>query len=340
MEPPCAPHELTLPLILVEQQTKWRMRTTLPEQTELRPSLGQRLHRMSEARFGLLLLAPAALILLLFLAFPLAYAGAMSLFRIELTVSPDWRWAGPGNYLSVLGERAVRESLARTLAFAALTVGTSVLLALGVALLLNEPFRGRGFARVLVLLPWAVAPVVAGVLWRYLFHSNYGLVNALLLQAGLIPAYRVWLDSAPVAITIAALATAWKTLPFLALIILARLQSIPESLYRAARMDGAGVLARFRHVTLPQLRGILIFAVVMQTIVALQSFDLIFTLTRGGPGQGTVLLSYLVFINAFERLSLGQAAALAALLALLIVLLGGLAPLLAAGHRRREARNE
>jgi multiple sugar transport system permease protein len=315
------------------------MGTTLSERSEPRLSLGQRLHRMSEARFGLLLLLPAALVLLVFLALPLAYAATMSLFRIELTVSPDWRWAGPGNYLALLGERAVQESLARTLAFAVLTVGSSVLLALGAALALNEPFRGRGFARVLMLLPWAVAPVVAGVLWRYLFHSNYGLVNALLLQAGIIPAYRVWLDSAPVAIVIAALATAWKTLPFLALIILARLQSIPESLYRAARMDGAGVWARFRHVTLPQLRGILIFAVVMQTIVALQSFDLIFTLTRGGPGQGTVLLSYLVFINAFERLSLGTAAAMAALLALLIVLLGGLAPLLVARRQRKEARD-
>jgi multiple sugar transport system permease protein len=315
------------------------MRTTLTERTEPRPSLSQRLDRMGEARFGLLLLIPTALVLLVFLALPLAYAAAMSLFRIELTVSPAWRWAGPGNYISLLGERAVRESLARTLAFAALTVGSSVSLALGAALLLNEPFRGRGFARVLVLLPWAVAPVVAGVLWRYLFHSNYGLVNALLYQAGLIPAYRVWFDSAPVAILIAALATAWKTLPFLALIILARLQSIPEALYRAARMDGAGAVARFRHVTLPQLRGILIFAVVMQTIVALQSFDLIFTLTRGGPGQGTVLLSYLVFINAFERLSLGTAAAMAALLTLLIVLLGGLTPLLIARRPRRERQD-
>lgn len=294
---------------------------------------------MGEAPFGLLLLLPVAVVLFVFLGLPLAYAAAMSLFRIELTVGPAWRWAGLDNYIVLLGERAVRESLGRTLAFAALTIGASVLMALGLALVLNEPFRGRGLARVLVLLPWAVAPVVAGVLWRYLFHSNYGLVNAMLFQLGLIPAYRVWLDSAPVAITIAALATAWKSLPFLALIILARLQSIPEALYRAARMDGAGAWARFRHVTLPQLRGILIFAVVLQTIVALQSFDLIFTLTRGGPGQGTVLLSYLVFINAFERLSLGRAAAMAALLAALIVLLGGLAPLLAAERRRKEARD-
>ncbi|NJN19134.1 MAG: sugar ABC transporter permease [Oscillochloris sp.] len=315
------------------------MQTTVQKQVAVRPTLRQRLQRMGEAPFGLLLLAPAALVLLLFLISPLIYALLMSLQQIELTISPDWRWAGLENYAALLGERAVRESLGRTLVFAALTISISVVLALGLALLLNEPFRGRGMARVLVLLPWAVAPVVAGVLWRYLFHSNYGLVNALLFQLGLIPAYQVWLDNASVAILIAALATAWKSLPFLALILLARLQSIPEALYRAARMDGAGAWARFRYVTMPHLRGMLIFAVVMQTIIALQSFDLIFTLTRGGPGQGTVVLSYLVFINAFERLSMGRAAAMAVLLALLIVLLGTLAPLLAAERRRKEPQD-
>lgn len=313
------------------------MQSTVTEPTVERPSLRQRFQRMGEARFGLLLLIPAALLLVIFLIGPLLYALLMSFQRIELTIAPDWRWVGLDNYIALLGERAVRESLGRTLVFAVLTIGISVFLALGLALLLNEPFRGRSFTRVLVLLPWAVAPVVAGVLWRYLFHSNYGLVNALLVQLGIISAYRVWLDSAPVAIFIAALATAWKTLPFLALILLARLQSIPEALYRAARMDGARAWARFRYVTLPHLRGMLIFTVVMQTIVALQSFDLIFTLTRGGPGQGTVLLSYLVFINAFERLSLGRAAAMAALLALLIVFLGSLAPLLASERRRKES---
>ncbi len=313
------------------------MQQTVSEPAAARPSLRQRLHRMGEARFGLLLLIPAAFLLLLFLIGPLLYALLMSLQQIELTISPNWRWVGLDNYLALLGERAVRESLGRTLVFAGLTIGISVFMALGLALLLNEPFRGRSMSRVLVLLPWAVAPVVAGVLWRYLFHSNYGLINALLLQFGIISAYRVWLDSAPVAILIAALATSWKTLPFLALILLARLQSIPEALYRAARMDGARTWGRFRYVTLPHLRGMLIFAVVMQTIVALQSFDLIFTLTRGGPGQGTVLLSYLVFINAFERLSLGRAAAMAVLLALLIVVLGSLAPLLASERRRKEA---
>ncbi|MBX3015669.1 MAG: sugar ABC transporter permease [Caldilineaceae bacterium] len=293
---------------------------TPPERT----TFWQRFHRLDEVRFGLLLLSPTLLILLIFLIIPIGYAVTMSFQQIELTISPERSWTGFDNYVDVITERAVRESVGRTFFFAALTIVISVLLALLMALLLNEQFRGRGPVRVLVMLPWAVAPVVGGVLWRYIFQSNYGLANALLYQLGLIQHYTVWLDKPLLALIIAALATAWKSIPFLTLIILAALQSIPESLFRAARMDGAGLWARFRFVTLPHLRNILIFAVVLQIIVSLQTFDLIFTLTRGGPGQGTVVLSFLVFLNAFERLSIGRASALAVLLALLIIGLGSL----------------
>lgn len=300
------------------------------------PSFWQRFHRMDEVRFGLLLLAPTALILLIFLGIPIGYAIVMSFQQIELTISPDREWVGLENYAELLQDRVVHESIGRTLYFALLTIVLSVLMALGLALLLNEPFRGRKPVRVLVMLPWAVAPVVAGVLWRYIFQSNYGLANALLYQLGIIENYVVWLDKATLAMSIASAATAWKTVPFLTLIMLATLQSIPEQLYRAARMDGAGLWARFRHVTLAHLRNTLVFAVVMQTIVSLQTFDLIFTLTRGGPGQGTVVLSYLVFVNAFERLSLGRASAMAILLALFIIVLGSLA-FLSSVTRRKNA---
>jgi ABC-type sugar transport system permease subunit len=315
------------------------MQTSAQTQPARRASLAQRFHRMDEARFGMLLLAPALLVLLVFLGLPIGYAVVMSFQQIELTVSPERPFVGLDNYATVLGEPALHASLARTLFFAALTIAISTLLALILALALNEQFRGRKLARVFVLLPWAVAPVVSGVLWRFMFQSNYGLANALLFQLGIIPHYVTWLNDATLALCIAALATAWKTIPFLTLIILAALQSIPESLFRAARMDGAGIWARFRHITLPHLRGILIFIVVMQTIVSLQTFDLIFTLTRGGPGQETVVLSFLVFINAFERLSLGEASAMAILLAILIVVMGSLS-LLFMVSRRSKASTE
>ena len=248
----------------------------------------------------------------------------MSFNRIELTVSPDRKWVGLDNYAYVLGEQTVRDSIVRTLAFSALTVVISVVLSLILALVLNEAFRGRKFVRVMILLPWAVAPVVNGVMWRYLFQSNYGLVNAVLSGLGLISHYRVWLDNAAVALTIAAVATAWKGMPFQTLILLASLQSIPESLFRASKMDGAGVFSRFRYIILPHIRTTLIFAILLETIISLQVFDLIFTLTRGGPGRGTTVMSYLVYLNAFERLSLGPASAMAVLLALMIMCLSAL----------------
>jgi ABC-type sugar transport system permease subunit len=302
---------------------------------ERRVGFWQRFHRMDEVKFGLLLLLPTALILLVFLGIPIVYAITMSFQKIELTISPDRSWVGLGNYIKLLEDPAVYESISRTLYFAFLTIVLSTLMSLILALLLNEPFRGRKPVRVFVMLPWAVAPVVAGVLWRYIFQSNYGLANALLFQFGFIKHYVVWLDKAALAISIASVATTWKTVPFLTLIMLAALQSIPEQLYRAARMDGAGIWSRFRFVTLPHLRNILIFSVVLQTIVSLQTFDLIFTLTRGGPGQGTVVLSYLVFINAFERLSLGRASAMAILLAIFIIVLGSLSFLFTVSRRER-----
>src|SRR5205085_4463522 len=139
--------------------------TALPSPQTQSASLWQRFHRMDETRFGLLLLAPTALMLVVFLVIPILYAGLMSLQRIELTFSPDRPFVVLENYVGLLGERAVRESVPRTLLFAALTVAVSTLLSLGLALLLNEPFRGRKAVRVFILLPWAVAPVVNGVMW-------------------------------------------------------------------------------------------------------------------------------------------------------------------------------
>lgn len=310
--------------------------TSLPSVGEsVAPSLAQRFHRLDEARFGLLLILPTALLLLVFLVYPIAYAVVMSFNRLELTASPEASFVGLANYGQLVQDRLVREAIGRTLLFAALTVVISVGLSMVLALVLNEVFRGRTLVRVLILLPWAVAPVVNGVMWRYLFQSNYGLVNALLYSLGLIPRYQAWMDNGALALTVAAVATAWKGMPFLTLILLASLQSIPEALFRAAKMDGAGLWQRFRAITLPHLRTTLIFAVLLESIVSLQVFDLIFTLTRGGPGQDTAVLSYLVYINAFERLSLGRASALAVLLTVLIMALSAVSLLMITNRTAR-----
>ncbi|MCW1968304.1 MAG: sugar ABC transporter permease [Anaerolineae bacterium] len=294
----------------------------------------QRFHRMDESKFGLLLTLPTVILVLIFLALPIAYAFFMSLNQIELTISPDWDFVGVENYVGLLSDTRVTATIPRTLYFAGLNVVVTTLMALCLALVLNENFKGRNWIRVFILLPWAVAPVVSGVMWRYMFHQSYGLINAILSALGLINKYVVWFDDPTFALSIASFATAWKALPFSTLILLASMQGISESLFRASKMDGANIFHRFRYVTLPHLRPTLIFVVVLQIISSLQAFDVIFTLTRGGPGQGTVVLNYLTFVNAFERLSIGNASAMSILLALLIVSLSGLSIYISMGRKK------
>lgn len=294
----------------------------------------QRFHRMDESKFGLLLMLPTVILVLIFLALPIAYAFFMSLNQIELTISPDWDFVGAENYIGLLSDTRVTSTIPRTLYFAGLNVVVTTLMALCLALVLNENFKGRNWIRVFILLPWAVAPVVSGVMWRYMFHQSYGLINAILSALGLINKYVVWFDDPTFALSIASFATAWKALPFSTLILLASMQGISESLFRASKMDGANIFHRFRYVTLPHLRPTLIFVVVLQIISSLQAFDVIFTLTRGGPGQGTVVLNFLTFINAFERLSIGNASAMSILLALLIVSLSGLSIYISMGRKK------
>ena len=310
------------------------MATDIISRPAVRTGFWQRFHRREETRFGLLLLSPTMLLLLVFLAVPVIYALVTSTQAVELTISPDRDFVGLDNYARLFSTRQVAEALPRTVYFAALTIALSTSLSLILALVLNEPFRGRNWVRVFILLPWAVAPVVSGVMWRYMFHDRYGLLNALLYSFGMIKEYVSWFSDPLFALSIASIATTWKALPFLTLILLAGMQSIPEALFRAAKMDGANIFQRFRYVVLPHLRPILIFITVLQLIVSLQVFDLIFTLTRGGPGGGTVVLNYLTYLNAFERLSLGNASALAIVLALLIMILSGLSLTFAASRRR------
>lgn len=288
---------------------------------------------MDESKFGLLLTLPTIFLVLIFLALPITYAFFMSLNQIELTISPDWDFVGLENYTGLLNDKRVIDTVPRTLYFAGLNVIVTTLMSLCLALILNEQFKGRNWIRVFILLPWAVAPVVSGVMWRYMFHQSYGLINALLTSLGIIDKYVVWFDNPTVALSIASFATAWKALPFSTLIMLASMQGISESLFRASKMDGANIFHRFRYVTLPHLRPTLIFVVVLQIISSLQAFDVIFTLTRGGPGQGTVVLNYLTFVNAFERLSIGTASAMSIMLAILIVSLSGLSIYISMGRK-------
>lgn len=271
---------------------------------------------------ALLFLGPSLAALALILALPVLYSIWLSLTDAKLAagqLQTPFIWFD--NYLQLLSDKAVGGALLNTLYFAAVEVAGVLILGLLAALLLNHPMaRWSGF-RVLLLLPWAIAPVANAVLWKWIYHSNYGILNTILLQLGLIDSNVTWLGDAFQALNMILIVDIWKSTPFIAILLLAALQNIPKSLYRAARMDGAGTWQQFRHVTLPSLKTALAVAVILQTIWSLRAFDLIFVLTKGGPADGTVVMNFLAYRVTFNFLKFGYGAAIANVIFLTSLLL-------------------
>jgi ABC-type sugar transport system permease subunit len=283
--------------------------------------LSQRLDRLSERRFALLVSIPSLILLALIVLPPTLAVFGLSTFRIELGKDEFVRFVGLNNFTVRLPiDRDILDAIPRTLLFAGMSTALTVPLALVTALVLNRGFRGSGLFFMAVLLPWAIASVAAGVFWRYLFDSHFGIINGALVGFGLIQEPIIWLQNTAQAILIATIAQAWRSVPLLAVLLLAALKTIPRSLYRAAAMDGAGAWSSFRFITLPAIRPTLIVVAILQIIISLQVFDLLFSLTNGGPGRSTYVLIYAIYDLAFGSLSLGYASAVTVVLFGIIVL--------------------
>lgn len=276
--------------------------------------------------FPYLLLAPAFAAVMFLLAYPLALVVQMAL-RVgdSMDFSKIHRLPlGLDNFRTVLADERTWTALGQTLVYVAGSIGPAFVIGLLVALLLSQAFPGRRWMRSLILLPWAVPGVIVSILFLWLLDTTYGVVNALLRDAGLIASDIRWLTRPENAMVGVVIPTIWKAFPFFALTLLAALQSIPESLYEAAKVDGAGALARFRHVTWPGIRGSAVLAAILQTLWVLREFDIIFAMTGGGPVGATETLSLLVYNEAFGNFRMGNASALGVLilaLALVVILL-------------------
>lgn len=210
-----------------------------------------------------------------------------------------------------------RKSIVTTGVFVSIVIGVGLPASLVIALVLNEDFRGRGILRAVLLVPWAIPPVVNGTIWGLILHGDLGTLNGFLSKLGLIKRYVVWLGDPKLALITVSLAVAWRWLPFMSLLILAGLQGIPIELYDAAKVDGANAWKRFRFVTLPSLRSVLITVGVIQTMWTTKVFAEFWTLTKGGPSYSTTVMYYWVYKQAFEFLRLGYGSALAYILAAL-----------------------
>lgn len=273
-------------------------------------------------RTGLVLVTPALLILLVVLGYPIASSIALSLQHIRSSAgSFTGTWAGLDNFGQALSDPSFGVALRNSVYFTVVEVVAVVGLGLGVAMLMNHPLGRSGFFRVILLIPWALAPVANATLWKWIYNANYGILNVLLVKAGLIPHNLVWLGDSSLALNAMLFADIWKSIPFIALLLLAGLQNVPPILYRAAKLDGASAWQTFRHITLPQLRTTLLITVVLQSIWALKVFDLIYVLTKGGPADSTVTINFLAYRETFNFGDIGYGAAIADILFVLMFLL-------------------
>lgn len=278
------------------------------------PSPRRRVGRLPA--FAYITVAPTLVLTALIVGLPLLYSLYLS-FNSTNPITKRWIFVGFANYAKLFDNMDFWYALGRTAYFSALAViGTTVLGTL-FALVLNRKFVGRGFLRSVVLVPWAMAPVSIGVLWSFVYAGDFGLLNGFLHDVGLGSLATAWFGDGFRALNLVAVTQIWNQAPLTTLMMLSALQSMPENLHRAAVLDGAGPVKRFFAITLPWLKPTLLFSTIVATINALMTFDIIWIMTRGGPGSATTTLSWLGYLQSFQFLKFGEGAAILYVLTIL-----------------------
>ena len=282
-------------------------------------------------------LSPSLVVVGVFSLYPIFESFRLSFYRMILTL--PWlgqKFVGWRNYADLISDPVALSSFTTSALFVAVTTPIEVLLGLGMALVLNESFRGRGWLRAVVLIPWAVPTVVASQMWRFIFNDRYGVFNYLLFGDA-TQFYWAPLAEPGLALMSIMIADVWKTSAFAALIILAGLQGIPHELYEAVNVDGASAWQKFRHITLPLIKPALLLALLFRTIDALKVFDLVFVMTQGGPADSTNVLQFYGYKKSFAEGMIGYGSAIAVAVFLVSLLLSLLyIRLLGAGLLRKE----
>ncbi len=262
----------------------------------------------SEKTLAVLLLAPAFLLLALIVAYPIGKLIYNSFFDIRLSGGQGVQFVGLRNYGDLIKDKDFWAATWNTVLIVLITVPGSLCVGLGLAMLANLPFRTKWPVRLALLLPWALPLSFAGLIFAWFFHTEYGFVNDLYRH---IDEPRMWLLSPTTAFSAICLTIIWKSSSFMALILLAGLQMIPSSLYEAASVDGASPWQKFWRITIPLLMPSIIVAMIFRTITALQTFDIPYTMTKGGPGNSTETLAMYIHKNTIDYLDVGYGSTLA-----------------------------
>jgi multiple sugar transport system permease protein len=261
---------------------------------------------------------PALLFLLAVSIAPLLYSLVVSFLRYNL-MNPDRRgFIGLRNFRLLLESPDFWNSLFVTLKFVAIAVSVELLLGLGLALVLSRELPGMGLFRSLILVPLALAPVVVGLLWRFMLGTEYGILNFLISAIGF--SRTDFLSNTTLALPVIALVDVWQWTPFMFLILLAAIQALPHDPYEAAAIDGASTWETIVHITLPQLKYPILVALLLRTIDAFRVYDLIFMMTRGGPVNATDTLSWSVYNVGFRTFNMGYAAALSWIMLIIVTI--------------------
>lgn len=264
---------------------------------------------MSDRALAVLLLTPAAVLLTLIIVYPVLRLGYTSFFSLSLTSGLPAEFVGFENYQLMFTDPVFWETTWNTVLITLITVPGALIVGMGLALLANLPFGVQWPVRLSLLIPWALPLSFAGLIFAWFFHSEYGVVNDVLARFGVEGV--IWFNSPNLAFAAICLTIIWKTSSFMALIILAGLQTIPRSLYEAADVDGAGRIRQFFEITLPLLKPAIVVALIFRTITALQTFDIPYMMTGGGPGTSTSTLAMYIHQNTVSFLDLGYGSALA-----------------------------
>lgn len=261
---------------------------------------------------GYLFLLPALMLFLIFVAYPVINTLKTSFYSLRIqTIASGGKWIGMRNYKDLLSDAKMWQSLRFTLLFTLVSVVLETAIGMACALVMNREFRGKALVCGTILVPWCIPTVVSGLMWSYMYAESYGVMNQMLQMFGFISQPVKWITGAKEAFASIIIADVWKTAPYMALLLLSGLKTVPEDYYEAASIDGAGKIRIFFSITIPSIKPVLLVAVMFRTISSFRIYDLIKVLTNGGPGNTTTSLTMYTMQQYFSFGNYGYGAALA-----------------------------
>lgn len=276
--------------------------------------------KLSSQVFAYLLIAPTALLILALYAYPLYVLVVQSVSKVSL-IHAGYSFVGLDNYRAIFSDPKFYESALLTLKYTIYTVALKIIVGFILALFLSSTLYFKKSLRFFTLLPWAIPQVVVAILWHWILDGDHGYLNYALLKLGLIEHNIAWLSSPQLAFISAVVVDAWLGISFVSMVFIAALQNIPQSLYEAAALDGAGILRRFIHITLAGVKKVMLITTLLVSIWSFTSFNVIFTLTGGGPFRSTETLVIKIYQEAFSNFNMGVSSALAVCVCVILLVL-------------------